>query len=74
MTTATPAPAPQVIVVTQAPSGGGMQPEVGVTGGCFAPPPNSPGVVDPSLLLIAGLLLPAGLYAKLRRRSRQPGD
>ena len=66
---ATPAaPAPQVIVVTQAP-----QPAVGVTGtgGCLAPDPNDAGVVDPTLLL-AGLLLPAGILARwgISRRRR----
>ena len=75
--TAAPQPtaAPVVIVVTQAPAAGSEQPpEVGVSAGCFAPPPNRPGVVDPSLLLIGGLLLPVGLYAKLRRHGGRHGD
>ena len=78
-------PTPQVIVVTQAPAqaqapagGGGQapqqpQPAVGVTGtgGCLAPDPNDAGVVDPTLLL-AGLLLPAGILARwgISRRRR----
>ena len=70
---AQPTPTPIVIVVTQAPagSGGGQSPEVEGGSGCSAPPPDAPGAVDPSLLL-AGLLLPAGILARLgisRRRA-----
>ena len=61
-----PTSTPVVIVVTQAPgsSTGGQTPQTGTTGtiGCFAPPPEAPGMVDPSLLL-AGLLIPAGIVA-----------
>ena len=57
-------PAPPPIVVTATPS----QPPVGVSAGCFAPPPESAGVVEPSLLLLLGLLVPVGLGAKLRNR------
>lgn len=58
----------------------GATPEVGITGGvgCFAPPPDAPAAFDPSLLLVAGLLLPTGLAARLgyrlrRRRNRTQG-
>ena len=45
---------------------GGQQPGGGPGNGagCGAPPPDVPGVIDPSLLL-AGLLIPAGILARL---------
>lgn len=65
--------APPVIIITQAPPANNpppSQPEVGVSAGCFAPPPESAGVVEPSLLFLMGLLVPVGLWAKLRSRFR----
>ena len=50
-------PTPQVIVVQPPPSPG-----------CLATSPESAGVVEPSLLLLLGLLVPVGLGAKLRNR------
>ena len=75
---ATPAPTtqqatPTAIVLTPTPtSGGGQSPEAGGSSGCGAPPPDAPGVVDPSLLL-AGLLLPAGILARLGISRRHNG-
>ena len=73
-----PTPTPVVIVVTQAPASGNQTPQTGTTGtvGCFAPPSDAPGVVDPSLLL-AGLLIPAGMLARLgigNRRKQRAGQ
>lgn len=75
---ATPAPAaqqatPTAIVATPGPAGGGgPEPEAGGNGGCNAPPPDAPGVVEPSLLL-AGLLLPAGILVRLGISRRRNG-
>ena len=76
---ATPAPAaqqttPTVIVVTPGPTsgGGGPEHEAGGNGGCNAPPLDAPGVVEPSLLL-AGLLLPAGILVGLGISRRRNG-
>ena len=75
---ATPAPTvqqatPTAIVATPGPtSGGGQSPGAGGNGGCSAPPPDAPGVVDPSLLL-AGLLLPAGILIRLGISRRRNG-
>lgn len=78
---APPAVAPTPLIITQAPpppivvtsppivvTAPPAAPEVGVSAGCFAPPPESAGVVEPSLLLLLGLLVPVGLGAKLRNR------
>ena len=67
---------PAVIIVTQpplvvtAPPQAPAQPAtpVGVSAGCFAPPAERAGVVEPSLLLLLGLLVPVGLGARLRGR------
>ena len=68
-----PTPTPVVIVVTQTPAGGGGQsPEVEGSSGCSAPPPDAAGVVDPGLLL-AGLLIPAGILARLGISRRRNG-
>ena len=62
-------PTPAVIVVTQPPPN---PPPI-----CGAPPPDASSVVDPSLLL-AGLLIPAGILARLginrRRKHHRSGD
>ena len=74
---ATPAPTvqqatPTAIAATPGPAGGGQNPGAGGNGGCSAPPPDAPGVVEPSLLL-AGLLLPAGILVRLGISRRRNG-
>ena len=72
--TATPPP-PTATQAAPASAGGngGQQPGGGPGNGagCGAAPPDVPGVIDPSLLL-AGLLIPAGILARLgiNRRNR----
>ena len=48
------------------------QPESGVTGtaGCLAPAPDAPMVLDPTLLVVAGLILP-GIAARLGFKARR---
>lgn len=68
---------PTAIIVTQAPAGGsgGQSPEAGGGYGYGAEQPDAAGVVDSGLLL-AGLLLPAGILVRLgigRRRDGRDG-
>ncbi len=66
-----PPPPPAPTAVAPPAPAAPATPEVGVTGGvgCFTPSPNAT-AIDPSLLLVAGLILP-GLAAKLGLRARQ---